>query len=245
MVRPFTLSRLADVIRLARTANGLTSDDLEEAMMVTRDRAVELIRQAEEMKLIKAYGSSYHSTSLGNDFFEALKNDDSVKLDNTLSEYSPYLKVKSILSERSVSVGDLKRETGLTEVAIEIVLRLLHYVRDDLCSINEEFFLRTNEMPEVKSFLSAVKRTYLELSGCTQWGCPKNFIRVDRVATHVCAALRLSLDDFAKLLDKTIESSSFIEIHSEVASYQFMPFSRLKLNPTSYRRCYMRLRVKA
>jgi len=245
LVRPFTLSRLADIIHLAQAPQGITSDDVEEAMMVTRDRAVELVRQAEEMKLIRPDGSRYYSTNLGSVFFEALRNDDNTKLDNTLSEYPPYLKVRTILSEKSADMAELKGETELTEVAIEIVLRLLRYVHDDLCCINERFFLRVKELPEDKCFLSAVRKTYSELRGCAQWGCPEYFIRVDRIASRVCGELRLPIDDFAKLLNKTMNTSPHIEVHSEVASYQFMPFSRRKLDPKSYRKCYMRLKVKA
>jgi hypothetical protein len=212
--------------------------------MVTRDRAVELLKQAEEMKLVKLDGCLYYSTNLGNSFFEALKNDDRIRLDNILSEYTPYLAIKNVLSERSADITELKKITGLTEVAIEIVLRLLQYVRDDLCSMDEKFFIRTNELPELKDFLSSIKRAYLEINSRAQWGCPKEFIRVDKIAGFVCVELRLSIDDFSKLLDEVLKYSCMLEMHSEVVGYQFIPFGG-KLNPASYRGCYIRLRVRA
>lgn len=242
-MRPFTLGRLADIIRLTRVFQGITSEHVEEAMMVTRDRAVELLKQAEEMRLIKLDGALYCSTNLGNAFAEALKNDDRIRLDRVLSEYAPYSAIKNIVSKRSTDIMELKKITGLTEVAIEVVLRLLQYARDDLCSMGEKFFLRTNELPKLDDFLSSVKRVYAELNNSILWGRPKEFIRVDKIAGNVCGELRLSIDDFSKLLDEVLESNSIVEVHSEVVGYQFMPFSRRKLNPASYRRCYMRLRV--
>jgi hypothetical protein len=230
---------------LAQTLQGITADHVEDAMMVTADRAMELIKQAEEMKLIKPDGFLYCSTSLGNDFFESFRNCDNGRLDNVLCEYAPYLRIKKTLSETSANVAELRRQTGLTEVAIEIVLRLLHYIRDDFCCINERYFLRTKELPDCTSFLSTVRKIYSELSSYTQWGCSKDFIRVDRIASRVCSELRLSIDDFAGLLDRAMNTSSPVELHSEVASYQFIPFSQRGLDPKSYRKSYLRLRMKA
>lgn len=245
MVRPFTLGRLADVIRLTRAYRGIASDHIEEAMMVTRSRAIELLKQAEDMKLVKLDGCMYYSTSLGNAFFEALKNSDRERLDNIFSEYSPYFAVKDVLSSRSATTSELKKMTGLTEVAIEIVIRLLQYTSDDLCSMDEKFFLRARELPSVDAFLLTIRRIYLEFNNHTQWGCPKDFIRLDKIAGHVCTEMRLSLDDFSRLLDKALESRSLLEVHSEVTGYQFMPFASRKLSPTAYRRSYMRMLVKA
>jgi hypothetical protein len=245
LVRPFTLSRLADLVHLAQTLHGITADHVEDAMMVTTDRAVELIKQAEEMKLIAPDGFLYHSTSLGNEFFESFRNCDNGRLDNVLCQYAPYLQVKKTLSEMSADVAELKTQTGLTEVAIEIVLRLLHYTRSDFCCVNERYFLRTKELPDCTSFLSTVRKIYSELSSYAQWGCSKNYIRVDRIASRVCSELRLSFDDFAGLLDTVTNTSSLVELHSEVASYQFIPFSQRGLDPKSYRKTYLRLRMKA
>jgi hypothetical protein len=44
------------------------------------DRAVELLSQAEEMKLLRRDGELYYSSSLGNMFFEAYNNGDRAKL---------------------------------------------------------------------------------------------------------------------------------------------------------------------
>lgn len=223
-------------------SSGITPEVVEEAMIVSRDRAVELLKQAEEMKLIRLDGSLYYSTALGNAFFESFKNDDRTKLDTIFCEYPPYLRIKSILSQKSVSITELKKDTGLTEVAVEIILRLLQYVCDDFCIMNETFFLRTKELPTVETFLSILRKTYLELNTHRQWGCSKGFIRVDKIAEHVCMELRLSLGDFSRLLNDSLRSCSPIEMHSEVAGYQFLPFLRLQLSPRSFRRCYMILR---
>jgi len=243
MVRPFTISRLADLIRLAHANRGLTPDIVEEAMMVTRNRAVELLKQAEEMKLLRVESSKYCSTYSGNAFFEAVKSNDRVKLDNILSEYLPYLIIKDILSRRSADLQELKQSTGLSGVAIEIVLRLLRYVRDDLYSMNERFFLRTENLPDLHEFVLAVRRTYEELNRLVRWGQPKRFIRFDKIAGRTCRELRMSADDFSRLLEKALESYSFIEVDSEVASYQFMPFARLRINPGCFRKCFLRLRM--
>ena len=243
MVRPFTLSRLADLIRLAQGYHGITSDIVEEAMMVTRNRAVELLKQAGEMKLLRVEGPTYYSTNLGNAFFEAVKNNDRVKLDNILSEYSPYFSIKDILSQQSANLKGLKKATGLSEVAIEIVLRLLRYVSDDLYSMNERFFLRTKNLPDLPEFVSTIRRAYEELNRVMRWGQPKKFIRVDKIAGRTCGELRLSVDDFSQLLERALESCSFVEVHSEVASYQFMPFARRRINPGSFRKCYLRLKM--
>ena len=243
MVRPFTISRLADLIRLAQAKRGLTSGIVEEAMMVTRNRAVELLKQAEEMKLLRVEGSRYCSTYSGNAFFEAVKSNDRVKLDNILSEYHPYLIIKDVLSQRSADLKELKQSTGLSAVAIEIVLRLLRYVSDDLYSMNEKFFLRTKNLPDLDEFTLAVRRAYEELNRLVRWGQPKKFIRVDKIAGRTCGELRLSVDDFSRLLEKALESHSFIEVHSEIASYQFMPFARLRINPGCFRKCFLRLRM--
>jgi hypothetical protein len=241
MVRPFTLGRLADVIRLSRAYRGITSEHVEEAMIVTKDRAIELLKQAEDMKLIKLDGLLFHPTILGNAFFEALRNDDRTKLDNIFGEYQPYRAMKNIISVRSASIAELKQTMGLTEVGVEIILRLVQYVSDDLCCVNERFYLRTKELPKLSSFSSSVQKVYSECCSYTQWGCSRDFVRLDKIAGCVCAELRLSLDDFSKLLEEASECGAWLEIHSEVAGYEFMPFSSRKLNPASYRKCYVRL----
>lgn len=211
--------------------------------MVTRNRAVELLKQAEEMKLLRAEDSTYYSTKLGNAFFEAVKNNDRVKLDNILSEYSPYFVIKDMLSQRSANLKELKKVTGLSEVAIEIILRLLRYVSDDLYYMNERFFLRTKNLPDLPEFVSTIRRTYKELNRVMRWGQPKNFIRIDKIAGRTCGELRLSVDDFSRLLEKALGSCSFAEVHSEIASYQFMPFARRTIKPGSFRKCYLRLKM--
>ena len=242
-MRPFTLGRLADLIRLVQTMHGVTVDQVEEAMMVTEDRALELLKQAEEMGLVKCDGALYYSTSLGNIFFEAFIRGDKSKLDGVLNEYAPYFKIKSAISRKSTDVEELKRLTGLTEVAIEIVLRLLQYTCDNLCFMDERIFLSTKELPKSADFFSVLKNAYLEFSKFAQWGCSKNFIRVDKVAIHVCQELRLSLDDFSKMLSKILDSDYPIDLYSEGMSYQFMPFVNRKINPSSYRKCYIRIRT--
>jgi len=216
---------------------------VEEAMMVTENRAVELLKQAEEMKLLRLDGSMYYTTNSGNAFFEAVKNNDRAKLDSVLSEYSPYFSVRAILSRRSASLKELKRATGLSEVAIEIVLRLLRYVSDDLHSMNERFFLRTENLPDLTKFVSIIRRTYEELNRGTRWGQPKKYIRIDKIAGRICTELRLSVDDFSQLLEKALDFCGFVEVHSEVASYQFMPFASRRIKPGSFRKCYLRLKM--
>lgn len=242
LVRPFTINRLADIIQLAKVSQGINAEDLEEAMMVTRERAIELLKQAEDMKLIKLDGNLYYSCNMGNIFFEAFYNEDSAKLDGVLSEYPPYSKVKNILTEMSANMAELKRQTGLTEVAIEIVLRLLDYVCDDLCCTNEKFYFRVKELPELGHFLITIKGVCDELRGNEQWGCAKQFIRVDQIASRVCVELKLSLTDFSKLFDQTLEKS-MIEMHSEAASCQFLPFSNQRIDSKTYRKCYMRVKM--
>jgi len=163
-MRPFTLSRLVDVVRLVRALHGARVEDVEEALMVNRDRAVDLLSQAEEMKLLRRDGELYYSTILGNTFFEAYINGDRAKLDEVLNEYKPYYAVKSIISQKSVSVDELKVLTNLTEVAVEMILRLLQYTCDNLCFMNGKVFLSVRELPELAEFYSALRKVYFELS---------------------------------------------------------------------------------
>jgi len=241
-MRPFTLSRLVDVVRLARALRGARVEDVEEAMMVNRDRAVDLLSQAEEMKLLRRDGDLYYSTILGNTFFEAYINWDRAKLDEVLNEYKPYYAVKSIISQKSVSVDELKVLTNLTEVAVEMILRLLQYTCDNLCFMDEKVFLSVKELPKLSEFYSVLKKAYFELGKISQWGCSNFFIRVDKVAVLVCQELRLSMDDFSKMLNKLVESGVRLDLHSEGMSYAFIPFANRGINPSSYRRCYIRLR---
>jgi len=240
-VRPFTISRLADVVHLARISHGITVESVEEAMMVTRDRANELVKQAEEMRLLRVDGNTFFSSNVGNSFFEAFQNGDNSKLNEILSSYPPYAKIKNILSEKSADSVDLKKITGLTEVAIEIVLRLLSYVDSDLCCANERFYIKTKVLPETFEFLATVRQVCNEMRQDQQWGCGKEFIRVDKIACETCTRLRLSTDDFGRLFSDALEQS-LIEMHSEVASFQFMPFSPKRVDVSSYRKCYMRIR---
>lgn len=241
LVRPFTLNRLADLVHLASVNCSITAADVEQAMLVTRDRAKELIKQAEEMKLIKKKGYQYRSTSLGTDFFESFKSGDHNKLDITLSQYPPYHRIKQILSTKSADMSELKNTCGLTEVAVEIIIRLLKYVRDDLDSINEKYFFRKQDLPEFKVFFEILKKVYHDMTGFPQWGCPKDYIRVDKIATNVCNELRISVHQFSELLDEAIDTS-VIEVHSEISSFQFLPFMPQKINPKSYQKCYLKLR---
>jgi hypothetical protein len=241
-MRPFTLSRLVDVVRFTRALHGARVEDVEEAMMVNRDRAIDLLSQAEEMKLLRRDGELYYSTILGNTFFEAYINGNRAKLDEVLNEYKPYYAVKSVISQKSVGVDELKVLTNLTEVAVEIILRLLQYTCDNLCFMNGKVFLSVKELPELAEFYSALRKAYFELSKGSQWGCSNSFIRVDKIAVSVCQELRLSMDDFSKMLNKLIGSNVAVDLHSEGISYDFLPFADRRINPASYRKCYIRLR---
>lgn len=241
-MRPFTLGRLADVVRLVRAFRGASVEDIEEAMMINKDRATELLKQAEEMKLIKRDGDLYYSTGLGNAFFEAYNRGDRAKLDEVLNEYPPYFAVKSIISQKSVSVEELKSLTNLTEVAVEMILRLLQYACDNLCFMGEKVFLTVKDLPKLNEFYSVLKKAYFELSRSSRWGCSNSFIRVDKIAVLVCQELRLTMNDFSKMLDKLIESGARVDLHSEGMSYAYIPFANRGVNPSSFRRCYIRLR---
>jgi len=241
-MRPFTLSRLVDIVRLARAFRGARVENVEEAMMVNRDRAVELLGQAEEMKLLRRDGELYYSTSLGSAFFEAYNSGDRAKLDEVLSQYPPYSAVKNIISKKSVSVDELKVLTNLTEVAVEVILRLLQYTCDNLCFMDGKVFLSVKELPDLAEFYSALRKVYFEFSKSSKWGCSNSFIRVDKTAVPVCQELRLSMDDFSKMLNKLVESNVAVDLHSEEISYNFLPFADRRINPASYRKCYIRLR---
>ena len=241
-MRPFTLGRLVDVVRLVRAFRGVSVEDVEEAMMINKDRATELLKQAEEMKLIKRDGELYYSTGLGNAFFEAYNRGDRAKLDEVLNEYPPYFAVKSIISQKSVSIEELRSLTNLTEVAVEMILRLLQYTCDNLCFMGEKVFLSVKDLPKLNEFYSVLKKVYFELSRSSQWGCSNSFIRVDKVAVLVCQELRLTMDDFSTMLDKLIESGARVDLHSEGMSYAFVPFANRRINPSSFKRCFICLR---
>lgn len=241
-MRPFTLSRIVDVIRLVRALHGASVKSVEEAMIINKDRAAELLKQAEEMKLVRRDGELYYSTILGNLFFEAYNRGDRAKLDEVLIEYPPYFSVKKIISQKSVSIDELKDLTNLTEVAIEMILRLLQYTCDNFCFIDEKVFLSAKELPKLTEFYSAFKKAYFQLSKGSQWGCSNSFIRIDKIAVLVCQELRLTMDDFSKMLDKLIESGARVDLHSERMGYAFIPFANHRINPSSHRRCYIRLR---
>lgn len=241
-MRPFTLGRLADIIRLVRAFRGASVEDIEVAMMINKNRAVELLKQAEEMRLIRREGNLYYSTSLGNIFFEAYNRGDRAKLDEVLSTYQPYFVVKSIISQKSVSIEELKKLTNLTEVAVEMILRLLQYTCDNFCFVNEKVFLSVKELPELNEFYSSIKKAYFELSKNTQWGCSNPFIRVDKIAALVCQELRLTMDDFSKMLNKLIISDVRLDLYSEETGYKFIPFTNQRIDPPTYKKCYIRLR---
>jgi len=241
-LRPFTLGRLADIVRLVRAFRGARIEDVEEAMMINKSRAAELLKQAEEMNLVKREGELYYSTSLGNTFFEAYSRGDRAKLDEVLSEYPPYFAVKSIISQRSVDIEELKNLTNLTEVAVDIILRLLQYTCDNLCFVSERVFLSVNELPKLDTFYSVLKKAYFKLSKNSQWGCSNFFVRVDKVAALVCQELRLTKDDFSKMLNKLVNSDIYLDLHSEGTGYAFIPFANRKIFPSTYKKCYIRLR---
>lgn len=243
-MRPFTLSRIVDVIRLARTFRGVSIEDVEKAMMVSRDRSVELLRQAEEMKLIRRDGNLFYPTILGNIFFEAYNRDDRAKLDEVLSEYPPYFTIKNIISKKSVSIDELKKLTKMTEVAIEMIIRLLQYTCDNIHFVDEKIFLSSKELPELTDFYSVLRNAYLELSKGAQWGCPNFFVRVDKIAIIVCQELRLSMDDFSSMLDRLVKSGFPVDLYFEGMGYEFIPFVDRKISPSSYRKCYLRLRER-
>jgi len=242
VVRPFTLGRLADLIRLAKVSRGITVDDVEGALMVSHGRALELLKQAEEMKLLKVDGSVYLPTSLGSAFFEAVNSGNREKLDYIFGEYSPYLTVKNVLLKQSASLADLKRLTGLNEVAIEIILRLLQYIRDDILCINEKFFIRNKEKTNLDDFVTSVSKAYKEINKRMQWGKRKVFIRLDKIASHVCCELCISIGDFSMLLGKALEHYPQLEVYSEVISFQFLPFYHPRIPSTKLSKCYLYLR---
>jgi hypothetical protein len=150
--------------------------------------------------------------------------------------------VKSIISQRSVSIDELKKLTNLTEVAVEMILRLLHYTCDNLCFMDEKVFLSVKDLPKLNDFYTVLRDIYIQLSKGSKWGCSNSFIRIDKIAVLVCQELRLSMDDFSNTLNKLMISDFPVELYSEGMSYEFIPFSNRRINASSYRRCYIRLR---
>lgn len=241
-MRPFTLSRMADLIRLVIAFDAVKPEAVEEAMMITRNRAVELLKQAEDMGFLRVEGYKYYSTGLGNSFREAFRNNDRLKIDNILSKYDPYFAVKEILTQQSSSMKQIKEETGLNEVTVEIILRLLRYIRDDFHSLGDRFFIEPEDMPSLGRFVTTVMKAYHEINNKAQWGQPRQFVRLDKVAGKTCGELRIPLSTFLRFLEKALATSSTIEVHSEAAGFQFIPFANRRIAPNSSRFYYMRVR---
>ena len=233
---------MADLVQLARLCGGITPQDVEKSIMTTHERTIELLKQCEEMNILAIHKHKYIPTSLGIRFYEAFKRNDKEALDDVFSKYTPYYLVKELLSKRSMSISELQEETGFTIVEIEVILRLLRYIRTDLYVIGEKYFLGRKELPSQNAFISVLHHTFAELSKHKMWGRSKGFIRVDRIARKVCQELRISLTDFSNLLEKVLDSSDYIEIHSEKTGFAFIPFSNKRISSSSLHRYYIYLR---
>ncbi|MBS7649095.1 hypothetical protein KEJ17_05570 [Candidatus Bathyarchaeota archaeon] len=196
------------------------------------------MEQAVEMGLMAPDGYGYRSTKLGYDFFEAFKNNDRTLLDDILSKYSPYMLIKGILSQRSSSLSELMGITGLNEVGVEMMVRLLQYTRDDFCVIGERYCIRSKELPEINRFVEILKNVYEDLNEKVLYGCSKRFIPIEMIAKQVCLEMRLTLDDFSKLLEETQKINPYIEVHSEEVGYGFFPI-RFQRTNNNYLRCYL------
>lgn len=241
MVRPFTLTRLIDLLRLIRVYKKVEPELVADSMMTSKDRALELLRQAEDMGFIVHNDHKYSMTRIGYEFFEAFKNNDRERLDELLSRYPPYLCIKNILSKRSASLSELSEITGLTEVSVETIIRLMRYTCDDLCTVAGKFYLRRNELPSLKHFIEILKQVYKELN-TNLWGCPKEFIRMDQVARRVCMELRLKMVDFSRLLKEAQRRYRFIEVYSEGTGFDFLPY-HARFSLSNHRRCFIRIRL--
>ena len=241
-MRPFTMSRILDLLRLARTNRKVTPEHAMRAMMVSQDRALELLEQAKDMGFIKKESEiQYSILKKGGKFFESAKTNDKTTMDYILSEYHPYYLVKSQLIKESGNIDEIKIKTGLNEVEVEIILRLLKYIRDDLCVSNEKYYISRKEPLNPSHFLEALKEAYYELNRKSIWGRKKRYVRTDEIARLICTKILITPQNFSTLLEKASKENSMFEISYEKSGDAFFP------PPSPFRRkslqdCYITIR---
>ena len=141
-------------------------------------------------------------------------------MDYILSEYHPYNLVKSYLIKKSASINELKIKTGLNEVEVEIILRLIKYVRNDLYTSNEKYYISRKEAISQSLFLKALKEAYCEINRKSLWGRRKHYIRADEIARLVCTSIMITPQNFLTLLEATKEDTT-LEIYYEKSGDAF------------------------
>ncbi|RZV05144.1 hypothetical protein BDK88_4388 [Natrinema hispanicum] len=94
-VRPVTLGRLTELTHLCETA-GKTTDEVEEALDITHRRARETILETTRIGLLEEYDGEgdedaiYRTTPVGEEFLNAVRNENWAKADEILAVRSPH-----------------------------------------------------------------------------------------------------------------------------------------------------------
>ena len=206
-IRPLTPKVLVETLRAISYMGCASLGDVERSLLVSSRRASELLSQLKRMRLVSnELSDKYRLTEHGKQLFAAAVQEDRDRLHQILIQYPPYRDVTRVLEENSQSIHEICVETGMNEVAVVTILRMLQWatgrVRRNRKS--NSFYLTVPFGPRIEEFYNTTWRTLENLTHA-EFGIRREFVKIPELRQLVCEQLHLDELTFNKMLNTMMQ----------------------------------------
>lgn len=216
-MRPITPQLLLEVLRLARYSRCISPETIEKALLVSWNRSREVLSQMESMGLITTNEKGYQLSDLGIKLLSASIDENLQGAHRIFLGYPPYAIVYEGLKKRGATVSEIAQHTGVSNVAADIILRLIGWAHPELTKnpYTGRYYLASKERLSEEEFFKVLHEAYKELSAPSYFGMRRLYIRISILRNYVCERLGLNKKTFNKLLGEIASNQEYgIELAS-------------------------------
>ena len=216
-MRPITPQLLLEVLRLARYSRCISPETVQRALLVSWDRSREVLNQMESMGLVTTNEKGYQLSDRGVKLLSASIDENLQGVHRIFLEYPPYAIVYEGLKKRGATVSEIAQHTGMSNVAADIILRLIGWTHPELTKNPHtgRYYLASKERLSEEEFFKVLHESYKELSAPSSFRMRKLYVKISILRGFVCERLGIAKDVFDGLLRQTLSKQSD---HIELAS---------------------------
>jgi len=197
LMRPITFECMYEV--LTALSSPAMLEELSRKCGFMPNRAKEVVRQVEEMGLVKLSERGYVLTSEGRRFVEAAEEGDHSTLHEILMGYRPYREFfNRLLSSGAVRIHDLCRELGISMVAADVLIRLMRKVGVKVIRNERGECYLERDFVEYYKFEETLLDSYSEILHADR--VPRSYVSIPDLRRAVKERLRITDEAFDKLL---------------------------------------------
>ena len=204
-VRPVTLKSIVKVLELLRQHGSRQSiDDLARNLGISVTRAKEIVRQLEVLKLVTVKNNLIAVSEDGIKFLDSYKLGDIRFLHLVFMRLDAYRKVFSCYSLGIMKPSEIKKETNLGIVTIDVALRIIREIR----SLNDEGKLGDYaplclNQHLFKRFTNVLIKCYEELAKARR----SKYVPLFELRKCVISVLGVDIKEFSLLLEELIRKA--------------------------------------